>query len=647
MFFVKKFLSVVLTIIIALSACSVAAYGIDDGVEITEYPVIMVAGYSSTNLFVEAEDGSLGDKLWGLGVEDFLPFLLGNIAKIGIGLGKAVFNKPEQLARVVGEGLIDILGDMACNDDGTPVNKTRVMFPTAEESNCAVMFEEYGNYKDYQFETDIMGLARTYVGAEKIYNFNVDWRMGAEYCADRLDEYIQQVKAFSDCDKVNILAVSHGGQVTGAYLVKYGYKQDVNNAVMTVPALKGAGVLYDLFSRNIKFDELNLIYFIENGLVLEDDFHWLVEAQQLGFLDEVFNLLVPYIFEVGGNWGSVWDFCPSDIYEEMKAKWLDEAANAELIAKSDRMHYEIMPEFSTAFKKCNDEYGMNVSIVAGTDINMTTGCAVNGDGIIYTASSTGATVAPHGERFADGYAQVNDCGGKYKVSPAMTVDASTAYLPDNTWFVEGLFHGMTFWDDYTKELMMLLTLTNEIDDVYSNPAYPQFHESSNADYAVWGCFDKSVEGYLSADDSKIIIKNLSKKKIPLILLGVTADGIDLEFDVNIKNKFIKAGESVEIPFKGEIPAVSAKRISITFTYAAVGSLTPLGQRTMSFTVMNGEKAEYDGSKSCSAYAETPFDKSKLSFMKKWLVDNGSYNFVSMIYTIIYEWFNSVKRLLAF
>ncbi len=64
---------------------------------------------------------------------------------------------------------------------------------------------------------------------------------------------------------------------------------------------------------------------------------------------------------------------------------------------------------------------MNISIIAGTGNNSVTGMQVNSDGIIPTYCSTGATCAPIGWRFADGYTQVNDCDGKYKVSPDMTV----------------------------------------------------------------------------------------------------------------------------------------------------------------------------------------------------------------------------------
>lgn len=636
----KKIVSVILALIISLSSFAAVAGAIDKNVEITGYPVIMVAGYSSSSICLRNEDGTAGKQIWGLDFNNIITMVLENIVKIGVGFGEAIFDKPELLADIVGNGLIECCGELACNDDGTSKYDTVLKYPTAELSNSQVMYDKFGNYDD-QFETDIMGLVREYVDREDTYNFNCDFRMGAVKCAKELDAYIQDVKKISKCDKVNILAVSHGGQVTGTYLSLYGWKRDVNNAVMTIPALGGAGILYDILPQTVKFDELNLVKFIENGLHLEHDFHWLVEAQQLGFLDAVLNCLIPYLMEVTGNWGSIWDFCPTDIYEDMKAKWLDEKANAQLIADSDYMHYQIMPNYSKVFKKCNEDYGMHVSIIAGTDSNMTSGALVNGDGIIHTFAATGATVAPYGERFSDGYTQVNSCGGRYKVSPAMTVDASTAYLPDNTWFVEGLFHGMTYWDLYTRELMMLLTLTDEIKDVYSKAEYPQFHTSSNPCYSVWGAFDSSCEGFVSSKDSKIIVKNLTWENYPVSITSITSDGADLKFDINLKNKFIKPGTSVEIPFTGTIPEVSLQKMTLTFTFTVIGSLTPVGQRTMNFTIMNGKAPEYDPDAHIGAEPNTPFDKSPFGFTGDYLKSIGAYNMVSMIYTIIYETFKKI------
>ncbi len=629
----KKLLSVLLSIMLIFGTCSVAVNGLQQDAELTEYPIVMVCGYGGSTIVRDNPDGT-ETQLWGLDWNEVLGIVLKRIAQLGIGLGALTLGNADYIANVVGKEVVNLLGELALNEDGSSPANIHPKFSTAEESNGKVMFDKYGGM-DYQFEPDIMGLAETYIGIENVYNFNVDWRMGAVACATCLDEYIQQVKELTGKDKVNIFAVSHGGQVSATYLTLFGYKKDVHNAVLTVPAIGGAGMVYDLMREDVHLNELNLLYFIENGLMSETDFHWLVEAQQLGFLDNVCNKLVPYLVAVTRNWGSIWDFCPTAIYEDMKDKWLDETANAEVIAKSDYMHYTVMPQFNTSLQKCIDEYDINVSIVAGTDIDLTTGWEENSDGIIATAFSTGATCAPYMSRFADGYTQINPCNGNYKVSPAMTLDASTAYLPDNTWFVSGLFHGMTYWDMYTRELMMILLLTDQIEDVYSNPDYPQFHESSSPSNAVWAKFNNSQEGYVSSEDNALIVKNVSEEGYTLRLIGVACDGMDIKFDIP-STVVIKAGETAEIPFTGTVPATANTRVSLIFSYSAIGSITPLGQRVMSFTVMNGDKAEYSESNPfASAFARLPIDSSWLGGMTQFLKNIGIYNLLSVIYNIFY------------
>ena len=57
--------------------------------------------------------------------------------------------------------------------------------------------------------------------------------MSAIVCAQQLDEYIQSVKEYTGKDRVNLIPVSHGGQVSATYLALYGQKNDVDTAVLS------------------------------------------------------------------------------------------------------------------------------------------------------------------------------------------------------------------------------------------------------------------------------------------------------------------------------------------------------------------------------------------------------------------------------
>ncbi|MGN1418784.1 MAG: esterase/lipase family protein [Acutalibacteraceae bacterium] len=631
----KKVLLVILCIVMMLSVCPLA-FAADDGV--SDYPYIIVPGYSSAQLYRIDENGEKVH-VWGVVMDEIVQALLQNIAKVGIGLGGVAQGNAKYIAKVVGNEFIRLYSDMACNPDGTSVYPLQRYCVTAEESCSAKLMEEYPDGY-MQHERFIMGEVAESVGYENIFNFNSDFRMGAVACAKQLDEFIQSVKEYTGKDKVNILAVSHGGQVTGTYLTLYGQKGDVNNAVLTVPALGGAGFAYDAMSAQIDFDEEGLLRFIEHGEMEETDYNWLVRAQQLGFLDNVFVELIPYVMQIMGYWGSMWDFVPTEYYEELKAQRLDEQESALLIEKSDYMHYQVMPEFANGFKRAQ-EAGTNVSIIAGYGNMIITGLKESSDSIITIAASTGATVAPLGQRFADGYTQKVDTGF-YQVSPSMTIDASTSYLPKNTWFVENLYHGMTYKDEYTSRLMLTLLMTDKIKDVHSDPNYPQFHATTNVSHSVFAAFDKSNEGYLSSDDTALVVKNLSQK-YDMNILAVSTRGIDLKFS-GYAGKTLKPGESITLTFKGDIPEVSSKNFDLVIDYTLSGSATPMGERLLNFTVMNGEPAAYD--------SENPYVKADIASGGDSLfredIDNilekvGVKPLLTMIYDIVMTWFGDLFK----
>ncbi|MBR5262662.1 MAG: hypothetical protein IKV49_02455, partial [Clostridia bacterium] len=523
-----------------------------------------------------------------------------------------------------------------CNPDGTSVYELHQDYTDALHKNNAYLIENRTDTM-YRQEVEISEEIAQYIGHENIYNFSSDFRMGAESCAGELDAFIQSVKEHSGKDKVNIFSLSHGGQVTATYLALYGYKGDVDNAVMTVPAIGGAGIAYDALMACVEFDEECLLRFVENGTMTEENYNWFVKAQPLGFVDTLLNTLFPKIFPTIGYWGSLWDFITVDKYEHAKETLLDSEESAGLIEISDRYHYEILPSIPEKLAECIDN-GMNISIIAGTGNVVVTGMQENSDGIITTAAATGATCAPFGQRFADGYEQINPCNGKDKVSPAMDVDASTAYLPDNTWFVDGLFHGMTYKDNYTRTLMFNLLLTDNITDVYSDPAYPQFKYSTNASHTVHASFKGCDEGFVTGGADTLVVMNTSANSTVRIA-AIECDVIDLDFELN---PFIDIapGESIEIPFKGEIPAVSGTVANVT-VYYAMDTVTPVGYRTQGFRIDNGESAEkQDGF--VSIEPTTPFDGVVDNNLNVILKTFGFREMFSMIFNIIYYWFNALR-----
>ena len=586
----NKILALVLSVLLLVGALPLSAFAQQEDRVYSQYPCIVVPGYSSAGLYRYDENG---EKLWVWGVktEEIVAAVFHHIAELGAGLALLSVGNAKMIGETVGREFYNLYYDLACNEDGSSVYDLHRYQVTAEESNSAVLQAQHPDGY-YQHEVEIMtDLAQYCGGKENIFNFNCDFRMGAPFCAKQLDEFIQSVKEYTGQDKVNLFAVSHGGQVTGTYLTLYGDKGDVNHAVMTVPALGGAALAYDVLSDQIKLNEYDLMRFIEHGMMWEEDYNWLLKAQQLGFLDQVLHYARPGVLKVLGYWGSMWDFVPTPYYEAVKAQLLDPVKSRALIEKSDYMHYEVMPQFAEGFRRAQ-KAGADVFIIAGYQNPSVTGLQESSDGIITIASSTGATPAPFGMRYNDGYTQKRDTGF-YQLSPSMALDASTAYLPAHTFFVENLYHGMTYKDKYTEELLRTLLLTDEIKDVHTDPRFPQFHATTNKAHTVFASFDKSTEGFLSGDDTALVVTNLSEK-YPMRLLSVEARGVDLQFNA-LKTKWLKPGASTTIPLCGELPKQSGKAFDLVIDYKQLGSVTPLGERTLHFTLQNGEKVPYDES----------------------------------------------------
>ncbi|MCQ2462055.1 MAG: hypothetical protein MJ177_01460 [Clostridia bacterium] len=583
----KKLLPVFLAAVLMLCVCTPAFAAVDKN-NMTDYPVVMVTGYSSSQLYKVNPDGS-EEHAWGVDFNEIIKKVLDNIVLVGQSFGELTKGNAQKIAKTVGDGMVELYGDLAYDDNGESVEDIRLYCVTPEESNAAVLYEKYPDDIKFQYEPEIAADIAGYIGYENIYNFNVDFRDGTVKCAARLDEFIEDVLKYTGKDKVNIFAVSHGGQTTASYLTLYGYKKQVDNAVLTVPAIGGAALAYDIMSGRAILDEENLLRFVEHGMMFETDYNWLVQAQELGFLDDIIAGLLPYAYKIIGNWGSIWDFIPTDYYEEVKALRLDPEKQAKVIESSDYAHYEVMSQFGTSLQRAVDEYGVNVSIVAGTDNAATTGLQENSDGIIRAKDSTGATTAPFGKRFSDGYTALNGDGSF--VSPGRTVDASTAYLPERTWCVDGLFHGMTYKDKYTTELMLDLLLTDRLENVNTDPAFPRFHATTNKSSSVYFEFDQSNPGYLGTKDGALVIRNLSEK-FGMSVSAVTARGTDISFKLPLI-KILKPGESIVVPFEGEIPDAGKTVIPVTVSYTVFGTVTPAGERTLYFTLTGGKAAEYN------------------------------------------------------
>lgn len=621
----KKIISILLACLILFAGLLPAVFA--ERQSENTYPTIIVAGYSSSNLYLD------GKQVWHIDGNDIVSAVLKNIARIGIGLGELAFRQPKYLSDVIGREIIRLTQYIAMNPDGTSVYPLSTWPADAEHTQFSYLYENYNG--DNVHEAEIMADIGTLYGDDGnrfLFSYQQDFRYGMIDCAAALDKYVDSVREFTGKDKVNIYAVSHGGQTVAAYLALYGEKNAVNNVVMTVPAIGGAALAYDVLSEKIDFNEEELVVFVENGQMLETDFNWLVKANRLGILDDLFKSLVHnYVKKIVGYWGSMWDFVPMEYYDDLKNSLLDPVQSAAIIEKSDIWHYQILPTMGEKLRACIDR-GANIYIVAGSESPSVTGLREQSDAIIPVAAATGALTAPYGFRFNDGYktcGTVCDDPTHNHLSPGMTIDASAGWLPEQTWFIAGYFHGMTWKDEYLIGLCKTLIFADDLISVHTFKEYPQFKDSTAVNYSVHAAFDRSAEGYLSGQDSALTVTNLSKK-YKMRIASVAVDGADIQINVT-KVVYLDPGQSYAFTITGTLPEYSLSTVDVTVNYSLVGSVTPIGARTQTFTVMNGPAPVYDAdSPYTAAWHSTVFDDQVSDAGKTLLQKTGLLAFIKMI-----------------
>lgn len=636
----KKLLSVLLSFtlfLLILTPVGAAQTNVRD------YPTIIVPGFSSYNLYLN------GEKIWRLDKDAIMDTVLAEIAKFGRGLGELAFRQPKYLSDLIGQEMLNYVGKLAMNPDGTSIYD----IVTYDQDPAHTQYSYLRKHGEHVHESEIMkDIAAQYGsdGYDHIFAYQQDFRRSMVDCAATLDKYIDDVLDYTGSEKVNLVAVSHGGQTVASYLSMYGREKNViNNILMIVPAIGGAAAAYDLMSETAKIDEETLVYYLENSKLLEDDVNWLVRANQFGVLDDLCNDLVHrYVKQILGYWGSIWDFIPLAYYDNLKNDLLDPAASADLIAKSDYFHHEILANITDTFCACVDE-GMNIYIVAGAGIPSVTGLQEQSDMVVTVNASTGAKTAPYGMRFNDGCPQArtvctNDTHNH--LSPDMCIDLSCGYLPDYTWIVNGMYHGETWKDAYCRDLCKKLFFSNERVDVFTFPEFPQYQYSSNLSYAVTAKFDHSQQGYWSSADTALTVTNLSQK-YTMRLLSVSVDGIDVSFDVKERAE-LEPGGTYTIPLRGNIPEVSLTTADITINYSLLKSITPLGSRTMVFTLSNGPAVAYDPSVPYTdALHETAFDKIVPDGIERFTEHSSIFDFFKMIVNSMLTIFRTFKAMLSF
>lgn len=552
----KSILSIVLSVAL-LSNIIVFA----ESVPVT--PVVLVAGYSSTNLFKNAQSDDR-EQVWKLETDTLVRQLLSDSLTIIADAVKEHKGSLNLLADAAGPFVAEVFKPLALDEEGNSLYNVSP-YPTGVENTRYDVLKKMGG--EFIPEYHCMEAIAARIGDKNLYLCTLDWRQGQVACAAVLEKYLDDVRETTGSPKVDLMGISFGGGVIGTYLTLY-EDTGIDNVVLNVPALDGTSIasqLLDGCKLNIQYSELLNFYMELERDESYKNLLFLADTVNLNLLDSTLQEIInTYLFDIFVNFGSVWDFVTADKYEEYKAKYLNSEKYASLIEKSDIYHYQVQGKYAQTFASLREK-GIDVFIVAGCGITLLTDGVTDSDGVIDRLCSTGATSPGEG---------TVRCRNErhYHISPDRTIDAATGFLPDRTWYIDGLMHGQSYWDSTSAEMIMKLLLSDEIEDVYTSDKYPQFMTAMNPGNTVAGEFNASKSGYITKYDTVFTVRNLSRQ-YSIAVEDITCAGADIEIDVD-NTVQLPPGKSIDFAVHGIAPAGNTI-CGITIEYMRYAENTPL------------------------------------------------------------------------
>jgi len=368
------------------------------------------------------------------------------------------------------------IGPLAMNADGTSV-------------------KDLDRYDFDREETMAKDHRTPYLG----YTFPFDWRESPFETADKLNDFVQVIKAHTGHEHVYIESVSGSGSVLIAYLDKYvnGVENpDALGIVLGISTAYGTPMIGEFLNSHYTIHPKNLgmmdiIYVAEqvetstsdsiitlmNVLYYTGVLDTLIFALSFfpeGGYDRIYEEIVRKTF---GHWPGMWAWCPPEDYASARARLIEghpEYEEYKYLDIIDRYH-EFQSSLGDIMQEANKKIkvavvtGYNMALVpVGRDYNNTSDTMVPVE-----SASLGATAAPYGETLGKNYKQkIPSAAGRNYVSPDSMIDASTCALPDNTWFIKDLPHHLMY--EYGGWFQWWKNAPKGQDTVFDSPDFPQY-----------------------------------------------------------------------------------------------------------------------------------------------------------------------------
>ncbi|MBR3768677.1 MAG: hypothetical protein IKL10_10640 [Clostridia bacterium] len=332
---------------------------------------------------------------------------------------------------------------------------------------------------------------------------------------EELYELIQIAKEETGHDKVNLVPISQGGSLENALMQYYidnelDFAADVNRVCYVVPAADGAAVLGDIFRYGLLDDPEALYGYMFPSLLDEDQGYlaYLINlilrifpnADLNNILDTAVNVLVEDYLEYSTL---LWALVPSGDYLACREMYLSDPEDVYVREQTD-WYYNAQVNSRKNILDLKEK-GVEFFDIVDYNYTMYQICdswdKVNSDGIIHTDSeSFGATSIGVDVSLPDDYVQANTyCTdpSHNHIDEGRLVDATTGILCESTFYFKGQDHEKTARNDVIMRLAVRILTDETFENVYSDPAFPQFNYARDSrgavnDYNEWKNYDTSA-----------------------------------------------------------------------------------------------------------------------------------------------------------
>lgn len=469
----KKVISVILSIILILSAVICTPVTAADTAPGTDIPLIYVVG-QGTPLFRYREDGTK-EQIYPITVPDgFIEAAVKDNIDV---FAKAVVTQEwEDFGVVMHDILSELFGTLALDENGE-----------TKDGSFSEPGWTHGNWVD---ASRVNGKYPT-----ERFSFFYDFRIDPYKTSENLHDYIESVMAATGADHVALLGRCLGGCITAAYMEKYNGEY-VSDLIQYCSALEGATVCSKLFAGDVYLDADGINRFVYDFELTADQVTndliqsfvtlfnktygldltcWAVNnVWEDIYLDILPNVLI----DTFGSWPGYWSMVSSEDYDRAKNNVFHNADMdkwANFIDIIDGYHYNVQEKVPENFNKYAEmgidifnisKYGYQtipVNAPSGMISDMT--CELR-------QASFGATAASLTTTFSDEYMANAEANGTAKyIAPDKQVDASTCLFPDRTWFIKNISH-----KDFPMGINDIFDLMVNEDgfNIDSNENYPQY-----------------------------------------------------------------------------------------------------------------------------------------------------------------------------